>query len=213
MDILKIAQRIEMSIDIPDSKKNIALSLVKKLESIAGKLNSFDSHLDILYNPFSNHDTVSVESVQEIRGTLSRYKEAIKENLFEIKKFAILVVAALETFSSDISVVELLNSFTDFIGELENKSDLLFKDMDNWSSETYRQDILKDIDDIKNQKIQIENLIFDRIIKYINSNILAKSWVSSLNDELEFSINKKEPYIKRLFKERENALQDLIDTK
>ena len=209
MDFYKIAQTIEISLDIPDSKKKIAKAIVKKLDQVNDKLNAFETHLDILYNPFTNHEDVTVESVQEVRGTLSRYKDAIQQNLYEIKKIAIYVVMGLENFSSDIKIKELLTSFTDFIEELEDACENLFKNMDNWSSPDYRKDVLEDMENIKTDKNKIQDLIFDRIIKHINSNILAKSWVSSISDDLEFSIKKKEPYLKQLFKERENALNGL----
>lgn len=211
MTFSKFAESINMSLDVPSSEKKIAQKIVRKFQFLVKKIDSFDKHLDILYNPFKSHENISEESITEHRASLRRYRDKIKENFSEIKIFIVTCITDLNYFSSDTHISELIKSFNDSIGDIEDALEILLTDLDNWQDKEYRNNIMKCIENIKKQTSQLENLINDRIINDINTNILAKNWTDNLDDKLKSSIKDKEPYIKQLHDERERKLKEVLN--
>ena len=55
MSIYKLAETVELTIDIPQSEKKVAAQAVLYFEKLVRKLNSFSKHLDIIYDPFKEY--------------------------------------------------------------------------------------------------------------------------------------------------------------
>lgn len=211
MKLSKFAQSVNMSLDVPTAEKKIAQKCVRRFQHLSKQLDGFNKHLDILYNPFKSHEDVSEESILENRAALRRYRDQIKDNFFDMKVFIISCIKELNYFSYDLQVSELIKSFDDSIGDLEDAIDELLLALDNWQDKDYRTNIMKDMDNVRKFTSDIEKLINDRIITHINTNILAKNWTDSLDEELKSSIKEKEPYIKQLHKEREDKLKQILE--
>lgn len=210
MNIFKTAYKVEMSLDIPDSEKESANSVLKNIEAFSSLINSFDSQLDILHGPFENNEEISVSSVQSIRGVLKRYSDQLNKDFYKLEQVAALIVNDLDAFSSDPKILELIGTFVESVDKLDERTKNLVKTMDNWNSKTYRDDTLSDMNSLKGQLQQLENLLFDRIIKHINTNILAKNWVNSMNEKLKNDIKREEPNVVKLYKEREDILNNIF---
>lgn len=211
MRLSKFAQSVNMSLDVPSAEKKIAQVCVRRFQNLSKKLDGFDKHLDILYNPFKSHENVTEESVVENRAALRRYRDKIKENFAELKVFIISCIKELNYFSYDLTVSELIKSFDDSISDCEDSIEELLICLDNWQDKDYRANIMKNMDNVRKFTSEIEKLINDRIINHINTNILAKNWTDSLDEELRSSIKEKEPYIKQLHKEREDKLKQILE--
>lgn len=207
----KFAESINMSLDVPDSEKKIAQRIVRKFQHLSKKIDSFDKHLDIIYNPFKSHENVSEESISEHRAALRRYRDKINENFEDIKVFIVGCITDLNYFSSDTNISEIIKSFNDSISDMENSLEALLSGLDNWKDKDYRSNVMKCIENVKKQTKSIDNLINDRIINDINTNILAKNWTDNLDDKLKSSIKDKEPYIKQLHEERERKLKEMLN--
>lgn len=212
MKISKFAQSVNMSLDVPSGEKKIAQKCVRRFQNLSKKLDAFDKHLDILYNPFKSHENVTEESVIENRAALRRYRDKIQENFTELKIFIISCIKELNYFSYDLTVFELIKSFDDSVSDTESAIEELLISLDNWQDKDYRQNVMKNMDNVRKFTSEIEKLINDRIINHINTNILAKNWTDSLDEELKSSIKEKEPYIKQLHKEREDKLKQILET-
>ena len=107
MNLFKLAETVNLSIDIPDSEKKIAGRLVLRLERLNKKLDAFNKHLNILYNPFKKHNTVSESSVEKYRGVIWGYLQQIKENFEDIRDITALCVKDLRYFNSDTHINEI----------------------------------------------------------------------------------------------------------
>lgn len=207
----KFAESINMSLDVTDAEKKIAQRAVRKFQHLSKKIDSFDKHLDILYNPFKSHEDVSKESIIEHRAALRRYRDKINENFNEIKVFIVSCISDLNHFSSDTNISEIIKSFNDSVSDIDSSLEMLLTGLDNWQDKDYRANVMKAIENVKKQTDQIEKLIKDRIINDLNTNILAKNWTDNLDDKLKSSIKNKEPYIKQLHEEREQKLKEMLN--
>jgi len=207
----KFADSVNMSLDVPSSEKKIAQKAVRKFQFLVKKIDAFDKHLDILYNPFKSHENVSKESITDHRAALRRYRDKINENFDEIKVFIVGCITDLNYFSSDTNISEIINSFNDSISNISESLEILLSGLDNWNDKDYRNNIITHIESVKKQIDQLNKLINDRIIADINTNILAKNWTDNLDDKLKSSIKDKEPYIKQLHDERERKLKEMLN--
>jgi hypothetical protein len=210
MSLLKIAETVEMSIDIPDSEKKVGVRIVKRLEKIINSVNNFNDHLDILYNPFKKYNTVSEESIHKYRGSLWDYKQQIEVNLDNIKDMVVKTISDLKTFSTDTSINELISTFTDQFGEIESTTITLIEDIYDLESESYKENIVSDIDSVKKNIEEFKRLIDDRLADHININILSKSWLEDIDEHMKENINEKEPIVTRLYKERNEKLNKIM---
>jgi hypothetical protein len=210
MSLLKNAETIEMSIDIPDSEKKIGAKISSRLEKILTKLNFFEDHLDIIYNPFKKYNVVSQESIHKYRGSLWDYLQQIQINIDNIKEMVVLTIGDLKVFSSDTHINELISTFTDSFGDIEELVKSLTDIISDWDSDTYKEDIIKEIDLIKQSIEEFKILINDRIIDHINTNILCKNWLEDLDDHMKENINESKPIVTKLYREREEKLNKVI---
>lgn len=206
MSIYKLAQTIELTMDIPESEKKVAANSVLHFEKLVRKLNAFNKHLDIIYNPFKEYQEVSQESVRKYRGAVWNYLKQIIDNFEQVKDLASVCVKDLNYFESDTHMNELMNSFTNEFGDFEDQIVTLKQIMSNWELPTYKDSIVKCIENIKKDITDIKKLIYDRIIDNINTNILAKNWVDKVDTETSSTIKDNEPLISRLYHEREEKL-------
>ena len=208
MSILKLAETIEMSMDIPESDKKIAAETVMQFEKFVRKIGNLNKHLNALYNPFKEHKTVSEESVMENRGAIWKYLKQIKENFEESKAIATVCLRGLDSFSSDTHTSELINTFSDDFGGIEDQVISLNNTISNWDHPNYKDNVIKAMENLKKEIAEMKKLIYDRIIDHINTNILAKNWVDKVNDEISTTIDDNKPLISRLYDERESQLKD-----
>lgn len=210
MSICKLAQLVEMSLDVPSSEKKAARKVVSMMEKLCKKIEQFDEHLDLIYNPLKNNQTASKESVIENRGAIKRYTDKIEENFDELTKFSLMIVKELNVFSTDSHIKELIKSFTNAFGDVEVSIKSLIAALDDWKSKEYRDNVLVSIENVKKQAAQVYKLLNERIIEHINTNIIANTWVDNISDKLNVTVQEREPYIKKLHREREEKLREVI---
>lgn len=210
MSLFKLAETIEMSIKIPDDEKKIAASAVMHFEKLVKKLQAFNKHLNVMYNPFKEYQTISSESVKKYRGAIWKYRKKIIDNFHKIKELALICVRDMSHFDSDTHITQLLSSFSDDIGGVEDQVSSLTAVLANWDTGNYKNNVVTAIENLKKQIAEIRKLIYDRIIDHINTNILAKNWVDDISDELNISIKQREPIVMQLYKEREKQIKQML---
>jgi DNA-binding ferritin-like protein (Dps family) len=93
------------------------------------------------------------------------------------------------------------------IKELEKYMDTFISIFTNLNDTNFRQYLIATVDSIKKQKNQIRQLITDRILEHIDSNILAKDWADNLSEKLDKPIQERVPLVVQLFRERQEALK------
>ncbi len=210
MSLFKLAETIELSISIPDDERKIAASAVVHFEKLVKKLQALNKHLNLIYNPFKEYQTVSAESVHQYRKAIWEYRKQIIENFHKVKELALICVRDLSHFDSDTHITELLSAFSDDIGDVEDQITSLTSILSNWDTGNYKNNVTTAIETLKTEIAEIRKLIYDRIIDHINTNILAKNWVDNISEELNMSIKQQEPLIIQLYQEREKKLKQML---
>lgn len=208
--INKLAQLVEMSLDVPDGDKKIARKIVQKLQQIIKKIELFDKQLNILYNPLKNNDDVSEKSIVENRGTIRRYRDEIEKIFTEMRTLAYITLQEMNYFNIDGHIMDLIKTFTDSFNDIDESVNILLENLDDYKSDKYKDNIISTVENVQKQCGQLENLIKERIIKHINTNVIASNWYDGLSDTVQTSIQKNEPAITRLFKEREEQLKQVL---
>jgi hypothetical protein len=210
MNLRKLAETIELSMDIPDVDKKVAAKLILRLEKLVKKLDAFNKHLNVLYNPFKEHQTVSEESVVKYRGSLWKYLNQINENFDELRQMAVLCIKDLKHFSSDTEITEIISTFTDDFGDIEKQEDNLTHIIADWEAGDFRNKVITGMENLKKEIAELKKLIEDRMIDHINSNILSKSWLDGASEKYNLDISEQEPSISRLYKDREEKLKKMM---
>ena len=200
--IKKIADAINMSFEIPSSEKEVAESAVEYLEAAANQLRFAEDHLDIMYQIFNKHDDIPTESIVKNRGIIDKYKEKVKENYNSFKKSSYIALGKLNHFAVDTQITELLSSFQESMKEVENEVNNLLKILGKHKLPNFKANSLAAIDNIKKQGKQVANLIKDRIIEHINTNIIAETWASTTSKDLNMVVEEKVPHLIQLYKDR-----------
>lgn len=207
--INKIASTIEMSFDIPESEQKEAQLASDLLSQVINSLDHAKDHLNIIYEPFKKANEISPDAVWEWRGAIRQYKDQIKENYNKIKRLAFKALVKLDIFSSDTHIMELINSFKDAIGDLEKQIGVLLDILDDLKSPDFKSNIISGVEAVRHQSQEVEKLIKDRIIDYLDANILTRDWMANISDDLKVKVRDRVPYITQLFHERQNAINSV----
>jgi uncharacterized protein (UPF0335 family) len=116
----------------------------------------------------------------------------------------------MQEFASDTQTVKLVKSFISSIESLENdvnEFSSLFSDLE---SNDFSKKVVDIINKIQEKCDSIEEIVDDRIKSHIQTNILAKSWVDSIGNDMNMKIEKKTPLMLELFNKRQDQLNDAI---
>lgn len=209
-NIITTADTVEMSFGVPDNEKDIGKNALKCFKRVVKLVEELDRHINYIYNPFSSNERVSVDSVFDNRGALIRYKTKVRDNFNKVTRASIVCIANMNYFTNDTQTAEIMKSFVNAIGDIEDQIDAFDKVFNNFKSEKFKDGVVGACQGIKKQSAQLTKMIYDRILNHINTNILASSWQENLSQELKMRIDEKEPYIKRLYREREKQIEDKL---
>jgi len=209
----KIANLIEMSFDIPDADKKTANECLQLVTSLNNKLDIAKNHLDIIYNPFKKATEIPQDLLVKKRGKLSIFKQRVKKNFGSAKKIAFLIVFKLNNFASDLHIMELISSFRDSIESLEKNLFIFFDNIDNYRNPEFKDNLIKSIESIYGDIAEIKKLTEERIISFIDANILTNNWVSNTGDSLKLKIENKIPLIQKLYDERDSVINGVQQNK
>ena len=188
---MKKAYAIQLSYNVSDNEKNVAEKALLYFSDAEKKLEIASSHLDndLILKARNNTDK-AIENF----------------NLFKISSFK--CVDIMQYFASDTQSVKLLKSFITQIENLEKEVNLfadLFKKID---SNEFVSLVITNIDSIKNKCEELSELINQRIKDHLQTNILAKSWVNSVSNQLQKTVEKKKPLILDLYNKMQDDLNE-----
>lgn len=206
--MLKFSDTIQMSFKIPDHEKQIAQQASEAFLHVINTLSVCKDHISIIEDIFKKFQNISGDALHEKRGLLNRYKQQIKKNYGDekFKSSAVKALHYLDYFSSDIHVAELCNAFKDGVKDLEKAITVLLDILDNYQDPEFRDQVLKSIENINKESVQLEQLVRDRVIEYLDDNILSRNWVNNTSEKLNLTLKNKKPLIMELFEERNNVL-------
>ena len=204
------AYSIQMHFGVPESEKRVAEKAEEYFNQLISKMQEAKDYLDLIYTPFQKHQNIDMEMVTDYRKTFRDYRDQVKLKFRTIAKLSYKCVALMNEFSMDTTTEEMMESFMGTIRELEKYVDTFVSIFSNLNSSEFRNHLISTIDSLKKQMNQIEQLIKDRILEHIDSNILAKNWAKNISDRFEDSepIEERIPLVVQLFKERQKALSE-----
>lgn len=200
-----------MSYDVSDSERSQAEKALLYFKAAEKYLVQASDHLNIMKTPFKDNQDMTPEDVMTARAVIRRFRDKAIENFDKFKKVAFDCVNLMQTFSSDTQTLKLMKSFIASVDDLEtgvNQFADLFNDL---HSKDFVKDVVAAIENIQKQCDEIEKIIDERIKSHIQTNILAKSWVDSISNDLQMKIEKKTPLIVDLYNQRQEQLNDAVE--
>lgn len=203
---MKKAYAIQLSYNISDNEKLVAEKALLYFSDVSKKLEMANNHLNILKIPFEENQDITKESLMEQRVAVRNFRDKSIDNFNLFKISAFKCVDIMQNFSSDTESVKMLKSFISEIDNLEsyvNDFADLFK---NINSNEFKPLILKNIKLIQDKCEEIQDLIDQRIKVHLQTNILAKSWVNTVSNQLQKTVEKKRPIILDLYNKMQNEL-------
>jgi dGTP triphosphohydrolase len=201
------AYSIQMSFNVPDSERRVSEKAVEHFEDLLSRMKLAVEHLDLIYGPFSEIQQADPEEVVEHRVILRKYRDRIKINFDKIMRKAYRCMILLGEFSTDTTTAEILNTFMQAMKDVEKQVNTLLSIFSNLNSAQFKDYLIATIDAVKKQVNQVKQLVNDRILEHVDTNILAKNWMSDLSERYHHTVQEKMPLVVELFKERQQALQ------
>jgi hypothetical protein len=204
----KKAYSVQMNFNVPESEKRVAEKAEEYFEQLLAKMEDATNYLDLIYTPFSKYQNVDTEMIIQYRRTFRQYKDQVQRKFENILRMSYRAVGLMNEFSVDTATEELMNSFMGSVRELEKYVDTFVSIFSNLSSPDLRNNLVSTIDSIKRQLSQVRQLVTDRILDHIDTNILAKNWAKDLSDRFEEPLQERVPLVVQLFRERQLALKE-----
>jgi uncharacterized protein (UPF0335 family) len=204
---MKKAYAIQLSYNISDNEKLAAEKALLYFSDASKKLEMANNHLNILKVPFEENQDITKEALMEERVAIRRFRDKAIDNFNLFKISAFKCVDIMQNFSSDTESVKMLKSF---ISEIDNLEEIVndFADLfKNINSNEFKPLILKNIKLIQDKCQEIQDLTDQRIKAHLQTNILARSWVNSVSNQLQKTVEKKKPLILDLY----NKMQDELN--
>jgi len=204
--MIKRAYSVQMSFDIPDEQKNIALQAKRAFEEVISRLRIAKRYLNKIYEPFSDLKESDPDEIYQHRLVFRRYRNQVKEYYQEVLAQIQKATLLMTSFSSDLDVVEMLDSFANIVHYLKDDVNTLLGDFSQLRNPKFPELLTKDIDQIKEDTDEIKEILNDRVLEYLDTNILAKNWISGITNEESTKLFENSPLIVELFKERQKVL-------
>jgi len=208
--MIKKGYSVQMTYDVSNSEKMQAERALLCFNHALKMLDMASNHLDIMKTPFKDNPEMAPEEVQRARAAIRRFRDKSIENFNEFKIAAFKCVNVMQIFSSDTQTLKLMKSFISSIDDLEVKVNdfaAVFNDLD---SKEFAKTVVTSIENIQKQCEEVDEIIDERIKSHIQSNILAKSWVDAVSDDLQMRVQKRTPLILDLFNKRQDQLNEII---
>ena len=211
--MIKRGYAIQMSYDVSDSEKTQAESALLHFNAVERLLNKASDHLNIMKTPFKENPEMTPEDVMKARAALRRFRDKVIENFNEFKVEAFKCVHTMQNFSSDTQTVKLMKSFISSVDNVEVLVNEFADIFDDLKSKEFSRNIVTAIESIQKECSALDRIVDERIINHIQTNILSKSWVDSISNNLQMKVEQKTPLILDLFNKRQEQLNDLIKEK
>jgi len=208
--MIKKGYSVQMTYDVSDAEKMQAERALLCFNHALKMLDMASNHLDIMKTPFKDNPEMSPEEVQKARAAIRRFRDKSIENFNEFKVAAFKCVNVMQIFSSDTQTLKLMKSFISSIDDLEIKVNDFADVFNDLESKEFAKTVVTSIESIQKQCEEIDEIIDERIKSHIQSNILAKSWVDAVSDDLQMRVQKRTPLILDLFNKRQDQLNEII---
>lgn len=132
---------------------------------------------------------------------------ASKEKFEHFKYLCVLAMQKLHVFShGDTEIQEILGTLESSINDIEERLEEFYDVLSDYESPHFRDAVLATIDGVREKSGDMEDLVYDRIIEHINTNLIGKNWISDAKDQLDIEMEEKTPLLIELFRQRQQML-------
>lgn len=211
--MIKKAYATQMSYTVTDAEKVKAEKALICFDDALKKLDLAAAHLDIMKTPFKENPDVNEEGLMKARAALRRFRDKAIDNFNLFKISAFKCVDVMQQFSSDTQSVKLMRSFVSSIDQLEvmvNKFADIFLDI---KSKDFANNAVSTIEEIQKDCQSLDDIINERIKGHIQTNILAKSWIDTVSNDIQRKVEEKKPLMLELNNETQDDLNNQIKEK
>lgn len=206
--VIKTAASVQMNYTVPDSEKEIAEKAEEYLDQLLVEFQAFSLYLNLIYMPFKKYSNVDMSMIVEYRKTFKQYRDQVKIKFNKIKKIIYQILTLLNTFSTDTATSEIIDAFANSIKDLDKYIETFVNIFDDFNNPDFPKYIVSTIDSIIKQINQIEQIVNDRVLDHIDTNILAKNWIKDFTANEDKPIEDRVPLVMQLFQERQELLKD-----
>jgi hypothetical protein len=183
--ILKNAVSQQLSYEIPKSEKKIISNCIDLLQDLLdSEIEIYKDHLDAMYKPFKDHEGINTEQAENVQSYFDMYSSKLNEYLKNLKIKVLRIVKSLQNFESDTDISSMLKSLDKLLDNLKLYQEMLDKLLSQEKTNDFQKNIVKSIELSKKEIAQLKQLITERIIPYLNKNILGNNWSSDIQNDI-----------------------------
>jgi uncharacterized protein (UPF0210 family) len=199
---------LNLTYEVSSEEKDRAQKIILNLEHLLKISVLCDNHLDLIYTPFKDAQNITPQQVFQARAALRRYRDKVVENFNDFKRQAFKTFVLFQHFITDTQISKLSKSFVSAISDMEKQVNRFVDLFSNLESKDFSTGIVKAIENIKKELAQFKQIVEDRIIEHVQNNILARSWVDNVSDEIQQKVEKSIPFSVQLVNERNEKLKE-----
>ena len=199
----------QLSYDITNAEKEQGEKALLAFDYAIRELNKSIEHITIMGTPFKNNPDIKSEEIIKFRAALRRYRDKTIDNFNAFKISAFKAIVALKPFSMDTEFAKLTKSFISLVESIEtevNKFSELFNALED---KNFVASIVQSLTAIDKEAEDVKKLIEDRIKKHLQEDVLGKTWMNGVSDELQIQIENYTPKLLELEKNRQEQLSGL----
>ncbi len=202
----KNSYHVQLTYDISDTEEKYANDAIEAFNYMIVSLNRFSEHLDKMLIPFKDAEDVPVQQVLTARVTFRSYCDEAKRNLNRIQRHALNCVQIMKHFTSDTQVDKLMKSLNLSIDDVTKQFERFARLFSKVQDPSFIKNSVSAIAAIQKEVAQLKQIIEERIQKYIEIDILDKSWVDHIDDE-DLELEEKVPFERELLDAQKNKIR------
>jgi hypothetical protein len=197
-----------MNFAVPDSEKRVAEKAEEQFENLLARLKVNSEFLGAIYEPFKRHQNIDSDILLKYRKTFRDYRDEVQVKYEKALKSANKCMVLMSEFGTDTVIEKMMDSFISLIKEIEKDVNAFLSIFSNIDDPEFKTYVITCVDAIRKRSNQVKQIVNDRILDHIETNILAKNWADNLSERFQEKIKEKVPLVVQLFHERQKALKE-----
>ncbi len=200
-----------MTYQITDEEKRYAEQSLNNFHEAVKLLKLASDHLNIIKTPFKDNPPSTEEEILENRVSLRRFRDKCAENFNSFKIKAFSCINAMKSFFSDTMTSKLMKSFIASIDVLEASVNDFLDLFNDLKDKDFQTKVVSSCENIEQKCNDIIDIVDQRIVNHIQTNILSKTWVNSVSDQLQSNVEKHVPILTQIQQEEKEKFNNLIN--
>lgn len=184
---------------VSEQEKKNARKAIFLFKKSTDQLDKAKNYLNVIYTPFKDNQDITPEHTHKYRFFLRKFRDKSVDNFNSFKISLYKCIVVMQHFSSDSDIFKLVNTLITSVEDLEIMVNKYVDLFDRLDSKEFSKDLVTSVDKIFKQTDKINELIEDRVIKKISNDILSKTWVDAIGEELNMEIKERQPSLLSIY--------------